>query len=154
MPKMFKTAVMSAAIAATGLAAIPADAGPRRWHGDWPAATYRDRTGDVVAAGIFGLAVGAIIASAITHSDQQATIDGNPYRHPRPSPDRDYFGQDYFPSAPQGAPQEAPLADSRIAPQPWSSEWERWCFDHHRDFDPDTGTYTGANGNEYFCLVR
>ena len=141
MNRILRNAVLSTAVAATTLAAIPAEAG-QRWHRRGPTVVHQQPdAGALVAAGIIGLAVGAI-AGGIA-ADRQPAYD-NPYRHPRPRPDRDYF-----PAAPTSY--SGGYADAYA---PWSPEWYRWCASTYRSFDPSTGTYTLRPGVERFCVVR
>ena len=63
MNRIFKTAILGAALAATTLAALPAanaDEWRHRHHG-------RHHKGDAIAAGVVGLAAGALIAGALSN---------------------------------------------------------------------------------------
>ncbi len=63
MNRIFKTAILSAALAATTLATLPAaNADDWRWrhHG-------HHNHGDALAAGVVGLAAGALIAGALSN---------------------------------------------------------------------------------------
>ena len=59
MNRFLKTTILSAAVAATTLSALaPADARDRRHHGS--------SDGDLIVAGLLGLAVGAIAVDALS----------------------------------------------------------------------------------------
>ena len=126
MNRLLKITILTAAVAATTLTAlIPADAHDRWHHG------YRRHSdgGDLVAAGVLGLAVGAIAAGVLA--------DDPPYRpyYVEPEPSVVYY-QD-----------QAQL-------EPWSPEWFRYCGDRYRSFNPDTGTFVGYDGDEHFCVAN
>ena len=140
MNRLVKTAILSAALAATTLTAlVPADARDR-WHhhGDGDAA---------LAAGVLGLAVGAIAGSALSDNPPYRPVYDEPvYQEPaytrpvvvRPRPVRPYYTE---------------YRDVGGL-QPWSPEWFRWCGDTYRSFDPDTGTYVGYDGEQHFCVAN
>ena len=90
-------ALASALAAATLLSALPAEAGERwrnRDHHRHPAPVERHvNGGELLAAGLLGLAAGAIIAS-IANQPEPAYREPawrHPQAYPRPSPDRTYF---------------------------------------------------------------
>lgn len=136
-----KKLVLSAAVAATTLAAVPADAGDR-WRDNRGYRSHHNSDGDVVAAGILGLALGALAVGAIASSRDEPVV-GNPLRHPRPRPHRDWETQDY--------PQVVVDDDYEPAFEPWSRGWYRYCQQRYRSFDAQTGTYVGYDGRERFC---
>ncbi len=132
MNRIFKITVLSAAVAATVLTAlVPAEAG-RRWR-------HHDDGGAIVAAGVVGLALGAIAAGALNEPEPvyRPIYDG---RQPvmRPRPVRPYIAEPVYY---QGL-------------EPWSREWFRYCADRYRSFDPDTGTFVGNDGQEHFCVAN
>ena len=64
MNRFLKTAILSAAVAATTLSALaPADARDRRHHGEF---RHSSSDGDLIVAGLLGLAVGAIAVGALS----------------------------------------------------------------------------------------
>ncbi|WP_417690817.1 BA14K family protein [Roseibium sp.] len=77
--------------------------------------------GAAVAAGIFGLAAGALIAGA-------ANNQRNSYSAPVPAPGTATMGY-----------------------QPWSPAWYRYCSSKYRSFNPNTGTFTTYGGEQKFC---
>jgi len=122
-----------------------AQAGERWHHGRRPVVVHKhDDSGALVAAGILGLAVGAIAAGVAANRQPEVVYD-NPYRHPRPQPDRDYF-----PAAPRYSSYDGYAA----AYQPWSPEWYRYCSQRYRSFNPETGTYFIRPGVERFCVAE
>jgi hypothetical protein len=143
MNRLLKTTVLSAALAATALVAVApaANAGDRWRHGH-----HHSDGGDLLAAGLIGLAVGAIAAGALDDEPQYRPVYGEPiYETPRdpyarPRPQRPYVDPSLV--------EYAPILD------PWSPEWYRWCGDTYRSFDPDTGTYMGYDGEEHFCVAN
>ncbi|HMF66086.1 MAG TPA: BA14K family protein, partial [Phyllobacterium sp.] len=38
--------------------------------------------------------------------------------------------------------------------QPWSPGWYRYCANRYRSFNPETGTFRGYDGRDYFCNVN
>ena len=136
MNRIFKTAILSAAIAATTLATLPA-ANADEWrhhrhHGN----------GDAVAAGVLGLAAGALIGGALANSRPSYGYYGPGYDdYYRPAPVRRYYAQ----------PQVV-YAD-RYA-RPWTRAWYEYCSDRYRSFDARSGTFIGNDGEEHFCIAN
>ncbi len=122
------------------------------WHGgrnDWnrPRPNYdrprkRDRS-DAIAAGVIGLAAGAIIAGALS---QPST----PTYAPAPQP------RVYYP--PQPAYNTYPAAPAPVqyrgGAQPWSQAWYNYCSQKFRSFNAKTGTYRGYDGADHFCVAN
>ncbi len=42
-------------------------------------------------------------------------------------------------------------ADPGGSLEPWTPEWQDWCSDRYRSFDPRTGFWRGYDGKTYFC---
>jgi hypothetical protein len=145
MKKFARTLVLSLSTAAVVLSAMPmAEAGhrDRRHHVE---RNNNDQVGAAIGAGIIGLALGAIIVGivsdqAIDHNDPNQ----NPYRRPRPSPDRAFF-----PAAP--APYKASYRGSL---EPWTPGWYRYCEARYRSFNPAEGTFTTYEGERRFCIAE
>lgn len=136
MNRLFKTAVLSVAVAATTLAALPAaNAGDRYWRGNRHYHHYHSNSGDLAAAGILGLAAGALVVGL---ASQPEPVYDNPYRRPRPRPIREY-------------PETAYL-DGAL--EPWSPDWYDYCSDRYRSFNPRSGTFLGYDGEEHFCVAN
>jgi len=135
MNRIVKIAVLSAALAATTLAALPANASDWRWR-------HHHHGGDAVAAGIVGLAAGALIGGAL--ASQPPPPDDYYYDEPvrrrpviRPAPVRDY-----------------PVASYRGSIEPWTRDWYEYCSDRYRTFNARTGTFTGYDGEQHFCVAN
>lgn len=120
------------AVALTGALLVPAvsaaQADPGRgWHHDrYPPVHRHDNAGAAVAAGIIGLAAGAILLGAASQPDY---IEPPLYDYPpEPYPGRVSTGY-----------------------QPWSPAWYDYCASKYRSFNPATGTYTTYRGEQRFC---
>ena len=137
MNRLFKTAVLSIAVAATTLATLPAaNAGDRYWRrGDRHYHNYHSDSGDLAAAGILGLAAGALVVGL---ASQPEPAYANPYRQPRPRPIREY--------------PETVYLDGAL--EPWSPDWYDYCSDRYRSFNPRSGTFMGYDGQEHFCVAN
>jgi hypothetical protein len=144
MPALLKTAVLSAALAATTLAAMPhANAGER-----WQHRHHRNHdAGALVAAGVLGLAVGAIVAGANRgpHYYDEPVYGGGYQPYPRP------YRQHY-----RVVPR--PVYDDGYGAgyasfEPWSAAWYDYCERRYRTFDPQSGTFIGNDGRQHFCVA-
>lgn len=152
MNRFLKTAILSIAAAATTLSVLaPADARDRRHHGG--EFRHSSSDGDLIVAGLLGLAVGAIAIDALNDPAPQYSepiyeepiygeYDRNP-PPPRPRPHRPYV-TDPEPSVVYYEP----------SLEPWSPEWFRYCGDRYGSFNPDTGTYLGYDGLNHFCVAN
>jgi len=147
MNRILKTTILTAAVAATTIAAMPlANAGEHWRHGGRRHHVERGiNGGEMLAAGIVGLALGAIVAGA-SNPPAPGYYEPNPYRAPRPSPDRSYF-----PETPAPVHYGQTYAGGI---EPWTSEWYQYCVDRYRSFDPQTGTYTTYGGEQRFCVAN
>ena len=132
-----KTAVLSVALGAMTLTALPA-AQARDWR-------RHHHHNDAVAAGIVGLAAGALIGGALASP---------------PPPPRDYYYDDY--GEPAYVVRRRPVI-VRPAPvrtyynggiEPWTRDWYKYCSDRYRSFDARTGTFTGYDGEQHFCVAN
>lgn len=164
MRTLIRNAVLSAAIAATTLAAMPAANAGERWHGHGPRTDHvvrKDNTGAIVAAGVLGLAVGALIANANQPAaHRQPVVHPNPYLQPRPRPERDYFpprpvqhGHYGYHDGHGRHDHYRPVRNTWSA-EPWTPEWYRYCSSRYRSFDARTGTYRGYDGRSHFCVAE
>lgn len=112
--------------------------------GDWRRKHHRPvivqhHNNDALAAGILGLAAGAIIIGAL--SQPQPVYRQRPvtvYDYP-PAPRRVY--------RPEVITYDAGL-------EPWSREWFRYCTNRYQSFNPETGTYRGYDGKNHFCAAN
>ncbi|HHZ10866.1 MAG TPA: BA14K family protein [Rhizobiales bacterium] len=136
MNRFFRTTVLSAAVLATTLATLPVEARDRYGRHE----PHHERTGsdaDLVAAGILGLAVGAIVMGALAQPEPKGPVyRGDPLDDPS-----------YFPPAPR------PVGGGDVSLEPWSDAWFDYCEARYRSFDPDTGTFTGHDGRRRFCIA-
>lgn len=141
MNRFLKTAILSAAVAATTLVSLPAAEAGERWR-------HRGRDdGNLVAAGILGLAAGALVVGlAAREPVYREPVDANPYRRPRPRPDRDYVEYDR-------GPQVVYADDYYSVMEPWTAEWYQYCSDRYRSFNPRTGTFNDYDGLTHFCVA-
>ncbi len=146
MNRLFKTVVLGAAVAATTFAALPsASAGDRYWrhhggnhyHGNY----YRGGSysgGDLAVAGVLGLAAGAL---AVGIASQPAPAYVDPYY------------DDYGPRPVRVYPRDG-YARYAGEFQPWSPGWYDYCSARYRSFKPRTGTFTGYDGQQHFCVAN
>lgn len=149
MNSMFKTAILTTAVAAMTLTALPAaNAGEWRRH-------HRHSNGDAIAAGVVGLAAGALIAGALSNP-RPAYATGGYY-------DDGYYGDDYYEQRRYVRPRPAPVRNYypvrrqvvyKGGLEPWSREWVRYCSNRYRTFDARTGTFVGYDGQEHFCAAN
>ncbi|ESY88780.1 BA14K family protein [Mesorhizobium australicum] len=146
MNRIFKTAVLSAAVVATTLGTFSAANADdwRRWHHHG----HGHGNGDAVAAGVLGLAAGALIGGALAND--------------RPPPDSDrYYDDGYYDREVRVRP--APVRRYYAEPQvvyadryaePWTRGWYEYCSDRYRTFNSRTGTFTGSDGEQHFCTAN
>ncbi|TIS56801.1 BA14K family protein [Mesorhizobium sp.] len=139
MNRIFMTAILAAAVAATTLATLPAASADEwrhhRHHGH----------GDAVAAGVLGLAAGALIGGALanpqpSYSYYDPSYDDGYYRY-RPAPVRRYYVEPRVVYADRYA-------------EPWTRAWYEYCSDRYRSFNARTGTFTGNDGEQHFCTAN
>lgn len=145
MNRIFKTAILSAAVAATTLAALPAAEAGERWRRyDRHHHNNRNNGGELLAAGALGLMAGALIAGSANRSQPIYDYD---YYEPQPRP-RAYRSDYYRP-----APQPRATYSGSYAMEPWTPQWYQYCSDRYRSFKPKTGTFTGYDGVQRFCVA-
>ncbi len=141
MNRIFKTAILSAAIAATTLATLPAANAS-----DWYYRHHHHGHGGAVAAGVLGLAAGALIGGALANSQPSYGYYGPGYGYydgyARPAPVRPYYY-----AQPQVA-YAGPYA------RPWTRAWYEYCADRYRSFNARSGTFTGNDGAQHFCVAN
>jgi hypothetical protein len=150
MNRFLKTTILSAAVAATTLATLPASyAGDGHFRHDRHR-VVRNSDGDLVVAGILGLAAGAIVAGALAQPEPRGPVYRVPAYDPYDDPDYYEPAPRRYEYAPEGAGYGTGYAyDGGL--EPWSPSWFRYCEDRYRTFDPSTGTFTGYDGEQHFC---
>ncbi|GLS35592.1 hypothetical protein GCM10010869_11810 [Mesorhizobium tianshanense] len=139
MNRIFKTAILSAAIVATTLATLPAASA-----GEWRHHRHHHRgNGDAIAAGVLGLAAGALIVGALNNPQPSYYDPGyDDYnRYPRPAPVRRYYA-------------EPRVVYNDGYAEPWTRGWYEYCSDRYRTFNARTGTFTGYDGEQHFCTAN
>lgn len=99
---------------------------PQRNHGN---KKDNGNLGAAVAAGVIGLAAGAILLGATSRPSHAAPPPAN-YYPPAPYPGR---------------------VNGSVGYQPWSPAWYHYCSSKFRSFNPSTGTYTTYRGEQRFC---
>jgi hypothetical protein len=171
MNRVVKSAILGAvALAVTAGSMQFASAGDRyrRHH----------HRGDAIAAGVFGLAAGAIIGGALA-SDPEPDVVYEPrrvYVEPEPeyierAPRRVYVepaprhvyvepddadveyvaprrNPDYYPNRPARSQVNASYGGTL---EPWTARWRAYCADRYQSFNARTGTYRGYDGQDHFC---
>ena len=152
MSRLLTTAIVSTIIATTGLGSLPtAQAGDWRGYGHRYYGHHNDDDDDLVVAGILGLAVGALAASAAVGGPYYG--GGYPaYPAYRAAPRYNgyyngHYRNGYYGYAARPAPRYASL-------RPWTPAWYSYCESRYRSFRPDTGTFTGYDGRQHFCRAR
>ncbi|WFE91616.1 BA14K family protein [Roseibium porphyridii] len=88
-----------------------------------------DNLGAAVAAGVIGLAAGAILLGATSQPSYAAP------------PQRNYYPPAPYPGHVHG----------NVGYQPWSPAWYQYCSSKYRSFNPSTGTYMTYRGVQRFC---
>lgn len=124
--------------------------------------------GDLIAAGVIGLALGAIIAS---ESSKNRRAPQQVYRQPAPQPTYQYdnYGQSYTqqhiprersyntaPQAPTTRYNEPEVITYRndASLEPWTPGWREWCSNRYRSFNAQSGTFRGFDGLDHFCVPK
>lgn len=145
MNRIVKNAVLGAAVAATTFSMMPmANAGERWRDHRRPHVEYRNNGGDLVAAGILGLAAGAIAAGVAT-SARPRYVE----RYPEPRYYRaPVVTERYYV---ERAPREVYYGGGL---EPWSPVWYQYCVDRYRSFDPSSGTFMTYGGERRFCVAN
>ncbi|MDN2579344.1 BA14K family protein [Aquibium sp. ELW1220] len=136
MKRLVQSLVLSATVAAATLVPVMEASAGERWREQRPRNPQhhhrQDATGDLVAAGVLGLAIGIIAATA---------IDDTPAGYPDTAD---------YPPAPYGGASVA--YGGQI--EPWTRDWYRYCAARYQSFDPQTGTFRGYDGYDHFCVAN
>lgn len=101
----------------------------------------KDNTGAAIAAGIVGLAAGAVILGTLNNNRQQR------YVAPRHAPQVYHQQRTYQPQGYQ-APR---VVEYDTRPQPWTQEWYSYCASKYRSFNPQTGRFLTYSGQYKLC---
>lgn len=116
----------------------------RGWNrGDDRRDDRRHNRNNAIAAGVLGLAAGAIIAGAM--SQPQPVYREPIYNAPPPPP------QVFYPATPARGNYGRNYGGSF---QPWSREWYNWCSQRYRSFNATSGTFRGYDGQDRFCVAN
>ncbi len=119
---------------------------------------------DLIAAGIIGLAVGAIIAGQSSGRKPQPSYQyQEPYQEPYsgnsgygdPIPLTEY--EDTYSDSTYGNTNNQPHVvtyNDTGSLAPWTPGWRKWCEQNYRSFKPSRGTYRGYDGLDHFCVPR
>jgi hypothetical protein len=143
MNRVLKTAIMGVALGATTLATLPAaNASDWRWR-HHHSRYHGSHHGDAVVAGIAGLAAGALIGSALS----------------RPAPSYYEYDEPRYIVRRRVVVRPAPIRDYGPvsyagALEPWTRDWYEYCSDRYRTFNARTGTFTGYDGQQHFCVAN
>ena len=145
MKSFLKTAIASVAVAATTLTALPSANAGERWH------RYRhhSRDGDLAVAGLLGLAAGALVVGLASRPAYREPVYAGPRRY------GDYRVGRYAGDYRVGYVEpEAVYADDYGTMEPWTPEWHAYCSDRYRSFNNRSGTFTGYDGQQHFCVAN
>jgi hypothetical protein len=137
MNRILKTAILSAAVAATTFATLPAASADEWGHHHW----RHHGNGDAIAAGVLGLATGALIVGALNNDQPRYYDPGYDDYYARPAPVRRYYAEPRVVYADRYA-------------EPWTRAWYEYCSDRYRTFNSRTGTFTGNDGDQHFCVAN
>jgi hypothetical protein len=127
----------------------------------------RNNKGDLIAAGIIGLTLGAIIAS---EASKNKSASRQTYRQPTHQPQYRYdgYGQvqsqqrielDRYGNPVSTAPRsynepEVITYRDNVSLEPWTPGWREWCSNRYRSFNARTGTFRGYDGLDHFCVPK
>ena len=148
-----RTAIAGIGLVAVGLSPVQAGGYHHHRHNDW---------GGAAAAGVIGLAAGAIVGSALSspgyyggpaYYNGPIYYDPPPYRYlpPPPYPYRSgayvvpprYYRPGYYRPGYYRPPVYRPVQ--------WSPEWIAYCARKYKSFNPRTGTYRTYSGRIRMC---
>ncbi len=139
MKRFLNTAIASIAVAATTVTSLPEANAGERWNRHHR--HYRN-DGDVAAAGLLGLAAGALIVGLASRPAYREPV----YVEPRPRPYREYRTQ--------YVRRDVVHVDDYGGLEPWTPQWYAYCSDRYRSFDERSGTFTGYDGRQRFCVAN
>ncbi|WP_273719803.1 MULTISPECIES: BA14K family protein [unclassified Bartonella] len=104
----------------------------------------RKNSGDALAAGILGLAAGAILSNIFKEPEQPQII----YQAPQQP-------QVIYQTVPQNQVIYEVQSTTTYRPlqQSQTYNWLQYCKKKYRSFNPQTGTFRGSDGREHFCYA-
>jgi hypothetical protein len=180
-------ALLAVSFLATPLLSVSqAQAGQKNWNNyNKPYVVVKKKKynndGDLLAAGVIGFALGAIIADQarprtvyvepqpvyvqprpvyvqprpVYVQPRSVYVQPQPYVERRPLHDT-YYDNDYdrhrrHDDGPRVIRYEDEVSASY---EPWTREWSAWCRSNYRSFNASTGTYRGYDGLDHFCVVK
>ena len=144
----FTKAAIAALVGVASLAPTISSAEAGDWRNDHRRPIYRHNNNDALAAGILGLAAGAIIVGALSDNSPRVIYE-EPRRYYRQRPVTVYD----YPVAPRRVYRDQIISYSGGL-EPWSREWFRYCSNRYRSFNAETGTYRGYDGQNHFCAAN
>ncbi|WP_375649208.1 BA14K family protein [Bartonella sp. OT172YNZD] len=100
--------------------------------------------GDALAAGILGLAAGAILGKVFKQPEQPQFV----YQIAPPN-------QVVYQKVPQNQRvyQLQQTVEYEPVQQSWESDWLNYCKKKYRSFNPKTGTFRGSDGLNHICYA-
>lgn len=138
MNRFLKNSIVAAALAATTLSAIPTAQAGERHHRRQHVVQKADNT-DLIVAGLLGLAVGAIVVTALNEDQGRGRNDGD-------------LSVNYFPPAPGETVSygwEKPERPTENDPR--NRRWYKYCEDTYRDFKRNA---TVGGNDRFSCAYR
>lgn len=146
MNKLFKRLVVSATLAATVIASAGTASADdwvyRRHH-------HHGGGGDALAAGVAGLAVGALIGGALAAPPRRHYVDDYSVLEGPVDEPTYVYRTNRVVVRPSYV--ERRVYVENLGMRPWTRSWMRYCSQRYRSFDPSTGTFIGYDGREHFC---
>lgn len=115
--------------------------------------------GDLVAAGVIGLALGAIIASEANKNNRHSSKPSyqyDAYRQPHSGQriQLDRYGNPISQAPISRNQPDVITYQGSASLEPWSQGWREWCSNRYRSFNPQTGTFRGYDGFDHFCVPK
>ena len=143
MNRFFKTAILSAAVAATTLATLPAaNAGDRHWRRHHSRTIIREATISR-SPGFSGLPPAPLRSASLRKPAYREPVYVDRYRRPYREYPAAYDERDVVYADDYGGSME-----------PWSPEWYEYCSNRYRSFSSRSGTFTGYDGQQHFCVAN
>ena len=173
--KLTKATAIALSVALISTSVLPvaqAEAGQRNWrnkhhkqrvvvrhHNQHVIVRHRGNrrnSGEALAVGIIGFALGAIIASEASRPRQPRVIYRPAYVQPQPVyVQPGYTNRRSMNDVYDNGPRVIRYEDSYGAEfEPWTPGWAKWCDENYRSFDVKNGTYRGYDGLDHFCVVK